>query len=177
MSNFSISEWCPHLAIVQHYVSSNEMDSYDRDYSEYGNVEKAWEFEQSSEWVKKHKGGIEAAKSEFIGTLYTYNQVEILIAANDGHDWPYVLGFVDSSEDRMRVLTNPAADSTAAKNYLRRVEQSLLWALRELAKEQGDPKGVTNAIRDLVPEFDEEARVMRYGYVTEWPACYSNKLP
>lgn len=81
------------IYIIQH------LDSGDYDYSEYANIEAAWEVEKNEHWVQTEieEGGktIEECREDFFSTLRDYTEQEVLKAHDDGYTWPTALGLVD----------------------------------------------------------------------------------
>jgi hypothetical protein len=67
---------------------------------------------------------------------------------------------------------NEAAESTPARTYKERLEQALLWAMYELESDQSGHGGVIEAVRDIVPDFNDSKLVEKKRYPIMWPESY-----
>lgn len=67
---------------------------------------------------------------------------------------------------------NDAANSTPALTYTQRLEQALFWATYELECDASGHGGVSEAISDLVPEFNT-SKLAKKGYKPTWPESYN----
>lgn len=75
------------------------------------------------------------------------------------------------SKKTKAALDNDAAQSTPARTYQERLEQALMWVLWELDCDQNGHGGVTEAARQLLPEFDDR-KLTEKGYPRAHPESY-----
>jgi hypothetical protein len=68
------------------------------DLSAYGSKEEAWAAEKGEWWVEQNED-IDAARLEFMGTLYEYSQEEVVSAAFDEQAWPFDWGYVTEENE------------------------------------------------------------------------------
>jgi phage terminase large subunit GpA-like protein len=62
-------------------------------------TQKAWAAEKDVWWVQDAED-IDAARLEFMATLYEYSQEEVVSAAFDEQAWPFDWGYVTEAEEQ-----------------------------------------------------------------------------
>ena len=90
--SYKITDKCP-LTVILQLVGTQTYDL-----SAYGSKEEAWAAEQGEWWVEDAED-IDAARLEFMGTLYEYSQEEVVSAAFDEQAWPFDWGYVTEIEE------------------------------------------------------------------------------
>jgi hypothetical protein len=91
--SYKLTDKCP-LTVILQLVGTQTYDL-----SAYGSKEEAWAAEKDVWWVQDAED-IDAARLEFMATLYEYSQEEVVSAAFDEQAWPFDWGYVTEAEEQ-----------------------------------------------------------------------------
>ena len=106
--SYKITDKCPINVILQ-LVGDQTYDL-----SAYGSKEEAWAAEKGEWWVEQNED-IDAARLEFMATLYEYSREEVVSAAFDEQAWPFDWGYVTEENETVHCLV---CDCTYPENAM-----------------------------------------------------------